>query len=372
MLRITFCFLFFFLISALAFGQDTTKPSSSSGHLYGQFFGDYFYKSHADTLNRGRYQYSKLPVNSNAFQIRRIYLGYKYDFSSRFSADILMESTSGNGSMNFSIKYANLEWKNIYPGADLVIGRMKTPTFSTVTDKVWNYRSIERTVADRQGSPSYDLGAALWGHFDAKEKFGYNIMIGNGEGNELTDDRFKKFYGELFARLADKKLVLDLYADYERFAWQRGFHQSALMLKAFAAYQSPRFTIGVEGYTQMRRESVIQHTLNRADTVNAKNLALSVFIHGKIWKDRLGFFARSDYFNPFTNNIYGTTALAGLKTDYDPANRTGFITAGFDFSPLLNIHIMPNIWFTDYRGILVKNDDYDLVYRLTFFYKFEG
>src|SRR5690606_17493833 len=188
----------------------------------GQLFGDYFIKAHADSSERGDYQYSGLPKNSNAFQIRRIQLGYKYDISPKFTADILMESANENGSMSFFIKYANLRWKGIYPRADLLLGRIETPTFSTVTDEIWHYRPVERTVADMQGSPSYDLGVMLSGHFDALDRWGYNFMVGNGEGNQLTDNRFKKFYGELYARLADKKLIVDAYADYERFYWQPG------------------------------------------------------------------------------------------------------------------------------------------------------
>jgi len=38
-------------------------------------FGDLYYKAHADTLNRGAVnQYTGIPKNKNAFQIRRVYL----------------------------------------------------------------------------------------------------------------------------------------------------------------------------------------------------------------------------------------------------------------------------------------------------------
>lgn len=372
MQKIILCCLFFCFVFFSAFSQDTSRPILSKGQLYGQVFGDYFYKVHADPLNRGHYQYSQLPDNSNAFQIRRVYLGYKYDISSRFTADILMESVGGNGSMDFFIKYANLQWKNIFPLADLVIGRMKTPTFSTVTDKVWNYRSIERTVSDMQGNPSYDLGVALWGHFDKNEKFGYNVMVGNGEGDRLTDNRFKKFYGEVYARLANKRLVFDLYADYERFHWQRAFHQSANMFKASVAYQSAKLTVGLEAYTQFLQQSVVQNEINFKDTVSARNFALSVFIHGKIWKDKLGFFVRLDHFDPFTNYQTSIKEWTSLMANYDALNRTRFITAGLDYSPIEKVHFMPNIWYGSYRGLLNQDRNYDLVYRLTFFYQFKG
>ena len=72
---------------------DTTfKPG---GKLWGLVFGDLYYKAHADTLNRGAVnQYTGIPKNKNAFQIRRVYLGYTYEISRTFTADFLLEQGS--------------------------------------------------------------------------------------------------------------------------------------------------------------------------------------------------------------------------------------------------------------------------------------
>jgi len=35
------------------------------------------------------------------------------------------------------------------------------------------------------------------------------------------------FYGDVFAMFLDKKLIFDLYADYERLAWTPTLHHSA-------------------------------------------------------------------------------------------------------------------------------------------------
>lgn len=367
------CFfpVLFSCMVTVSYAQDTSVSYLSKGHLYGQVFGDYYYKSHADSTERGSYQYSKLRAGSNAFQLRRITLGYAYDISSKFTADVMVESLAGNGNTTFFIKYANLRWKEIFPKSDLIIGRMKTPTFSTVIDKIWNYRSVERTVADMRGSPSYDLGIMLSGHLDKNNQLGYNLMAGNGKGNSLTDDRFKKFYGEIFFTFLEEKILIDIYSDYERYFWQKGFHQSAAMLKGAIAYQSPDFTIGVESYLQYLQNSTMMGNNTSSDTINTKELATSLFMHGNILKDKLGFFARIDHINPFTNFKSSAVKFTSLMASYEPANANHFISAGLDFTPVRNVHIMPNIWYCHYKDLISPNQDYDLVYRLTFFYKFD-
>lgn len=360
------------LLPLAAMGQDTTG-FLSKGQLYGQVFADYFYKAHADSFKRGFNQYATFPKNSNAFQIRRVYLGYKYKLSERFSADILLESTLGNGKTTLYIKYANLRWKNIFPGTDFVIGRMKTPTFSTLTDKIWGYRSVERTITDMHGHPSNDLGAALWGKFDKQGRFGYSLMIGNGSGTGLIDDRFKKFYGEIFAKLADDKIILDVYADYERLHWRPGYHQSSAMLKAFAAYQTTHFTIGVEAYRRHLQDGGLLIKTNTTDTVNVDNYGISLFARGQLPGTHFAYFARIDHVFPVVADQYKYAPINSLVPEFDPACRSRFVTLGIDYEPVDNVHFMPNIWYCRYEDrIAGRPDDYDMVYRLTFFYKFGG
>src|ERR1700712_2883686 len=65
------------------------KPNS--GRIWGYAFGDAYYKAHADSLKRGgSNQYTGIPENRNAFQLRRIYLGYDYNISQKFSAELLL------------------------------------------------------------------------------------------------------------------------------------------------------------------------------------------------------------------------------------------------------------------------------------------
>ena len=53
-----------------------------------------------------------------------------------------------------------------------------------------------------------------------------------------------------------------------------------------------------------------------------------------------------------------------------------FISAGLDFTPVKNVHFMPNIWYNHYATQLTgaaktaEPNNYDLVYRMTFYFVF--
>lgn len=370
--------------------RDTTfKPS---GQLWGYAFGDYYYKAHSDALNRGgANQYTNIEQGRNAFQFRRVYLGYNYNIAPKFTAELLLAAedntvTSGgittgdllsDNKYTFYIKQANLRWKNLWKGTDLVVGQMATPAFSLVTEAIWGYRSIERTITDIRRTPSFDLGAALQGKFDpGTDNYGYNVMVGNGTSARPENDKFKWFYGELWAKFFDKKLIVDLYADYQRLNWTPAYHHSRNMIKGFVGYTTPKLTVGVEAYINHGNHDVVGMKSTSADTISANAEGISLTVRGPIMKDKLGFFARVDNYNPDVNYNAGSYDIyKGLTPTYEPNNKETFVTAGLDFTPIKNAHFMPNIWFNQYRSERSgttgsANRDYDLVYRLTFHYVF--
>jgi hypothetical protein len=392
----------------------------NSGRLWGYAFGDFYYKSHADSLNRGgNNQYTGIPQSRNAFQFRRIYIGYDFNFNKKFSSELLLaaednfpaynppSSTAASGDellnnkLSFYVKLANIRVKNIWPGTDLIIGQQGTPSFPMISEKVWNYRSIERTIADIRRTPSYDFGAGLNGVFDPKTKnFGYDLLIANGTSAKPASNNFKWFYGDIYAWFADKKLVVDLYADYQRLNWQPGWHHDRQMIKGYVAYTTEPITIGVEYFVNnIAADTKASKIGGGADTIATAATGLSMYIHGNIVPNRLRFFARVDLYNPnknvdnsqysayaglsspsgYMSNGYkmtfspNTGAPTSATSTGDPTGKETFITAGLDFMPFdNNIHFEPNVWINTYSSQLnnVSNSDKDVVFRLTFFYVF--
>jgi hypothetical protein len=389
-----FCIIFsvIILFTQFAVAQDKPKADTSfkpSGKLWGYSFGDYYYKAHSDPLNRGGgNQYTGIEKGRNAFQIRRVYLGYTYDISPKFAAEVLLAAEDnvtnsagvtsgdllGDGKLSFYIKLANLRWKNIWKGTDFIIGQVATPAFSLVTEPVWGYRAVERTVADIRRTPSYDLGAALQGRFDSKANFGYNLMVGNGNGARPENDKFKWFYGDVFAKFLDKRIVVDLYADYDRLNNTTTWHHARNMVKGFVAYTTPAFTVGIEAFINHGQHDVVGIKTLQRDTISANAKAISVYVKGSIVKDKLGFFTRLDNYNPdvnYNNSLY--SSYKGLTGNYEPNNKELFFTAGLDFTPAKNVHFIPNVWYNRYTSNQTgltgsAYRDHDLVYRLTFYY----
>ena len=247
--------------------------------LWGYAFGDAYYAQHAPILTstQGKENnYYQTPSGRNAFQFRRLYLGYDYDINKKFKAEVLLASeptenttlyttststsaapvTTGvvngdnlaDGRMSFYIKNFNLRVREVWSGTDFVIGEMSTPGFAlneggtnaptSLSEATWGYRSIERTITDFHKNNSYDVGVALQGTFDPKTKnFGYVAMIGDNTTSSLTTvynpstttgitatnpnpntGFFKMFYGDLWGKFFDKHLYLDFYADYAKTA----------------------------------------------------------------------------------------------------------------------------------------------------------
>jgi hypothetical protein len=419
-------------VQAKAADPDTAwKPQR---RLWGYAFGDYYFDQHSpavtSTLGKEN-NYYQSPSNRNAFQFRRIYLGYDYEITKKFKAEVLLasepnennqptSSTSSvvntdnlaDGKMSFYIKNFNLRDRDIWPGTDFVIGEMATPGFAlnepgtnapvSLSETTWSYRSIERTITDFHKNNSYDVGAALQGTFDpATKNFGYVLMIGdNTQANTNTvynansalsptnpqpnTGFFKIVYGDLWGKFLDQHLYLDLYVDHAQTS--SSIASTAVtagtidplehsMYKVFAAYTTKKFTFGVEAYTQNLTNAVIDNTAKTAD--NATVNAISFWVRG-VLAQNWNYFARFDSYNPDTKFIAGDnySVAANGYSSYDPTVKEQFYTFGLDYNPTKNVHFMPNVWLTRYmdqydsttKGWLA--DDHTLVYRLTFFYTF--
>lgn len=350
---------------------STFKPS---GNLWGYTFGDYAYKGNSDVAYNpatpttpfyrgGSNQYTGMPASTSMFQFRRIYLGYSYDISPKFTADFLLaaEDDFNNGldsqktaastaagattgsagdvlsNSKFSpyVKIANIRWKNIFKNSDLTVGQQATPSFAKTyrndqtAEEVWGYRSIERTISDIRRTPSFDMGVSLQGWFDKKGNFGYMLMVGNGQSAKPENDNFKWFYGDVYAKFFEKdgksRLLVDIYQDYERLNWgvwtpgakagvqsPNGFwYHDRNMTKLFLAWNTKPLTIGFEGFQNtilgdIKVTGVDGNTYYRT----SMTMAMSFYVRGRIVSKvagdlksdpMLNFFARFDNYDPSGN-----------------------------------------------------------------------
>ncbi|HWR83921.1 MAG TPA: hypothetical protein VN285_11525 [Candidatus Deferrimicrobium sp.] len=335
------------LCSAILKAQEKPTPK-----VHGYCFGDYFGKLEGDTSEISPSQYSQVPKDFNGFQFRRIYLYVEHTLSDNFFSQFLLEGNDKafepGGKHGVFVKTAYLEWKNAIPRSSALFGLVPTPTWSLLSEKVWNYRSIEKTIIDFRGFGSAsDMGVLLRGRFDSAGTVNYTIMVGNGNGQKPENNKYKKYYGGIFVK-PTKEFVVEAYADFQPAAQDR----NVMTLKGFAAYQSSKFTVGVEAF---------QQTQNKADSAgnDKKPLGVSVFAWVPIPNvQNLNGFARFDFFDPDTE-----VDSVGFKEM--------FFAAGVDFMPISNVHFMPNVWVNSFSAKESGDKDADIVARLTVFYTYK-
>jgi len=303
------------------------------GKISGVLFADYFNKITGDSTG-SQYQYSQFKKGTQGFAVRRIRFIYEHFFSENFNSGIIIEGndmTKLDGRMSIVFIQASLEWKNIIPYGSVVMGLMPSPTFVWgLSEKLYGYRSVEKTIADMNGiGQATDLGLLLRGDFDKKSTYGYKIMLGNGNGNKPEFSKFLKYYGSIWAKPINE-LTLEVYADYHH--KEEGVDRTTL--KGIADFKTSVFNIGVEYVYQLRNKFY-------AGGANAVPMGISGYFNFCVLRSKeknslLEIFLRYDLFN----------------TDTQTKN-SGFINhfgiAGLDIQPIKYIHIMPNLWFMGYQ-----------------------
>lgn len=352
------------LITTLSM-HSIAQEFKPSGKMFGQFFGDLYNKAASDTTagaynkyGAGNSEFTNVKKNYTAFTLRRIYLGYQYNISPKFTAKILLESndavlTSSNDKTVF-VKLAEVEWKNLIPRASIFIGQTFTPAFPLSTEKTWNYRAVEKTISDGQKlTNAVDLGIRVTGTIDTSGVFGYSFMWGNGRAAKPEDNGIQKIYGSINAQLLKKKLFLEVYGDYEDItAKYRKGYSSKMTLKGFVAYKSEKLTVGVEVPYQIQKESKINTDpiTGKKDTLGIAAMGISFFAYGTIIKEKLNIFARFDTYQADSQFKKGDNSRP-----YDE----NFMTFGFDWTPYKNMHLIPNVYITTYKDKREKPANYD-------------
>jgi hypothetical protein len=357
MKKYLFAIIVYFSLFSSVFAQD-----DSGGKISGYMFGDYFYNVMRDST------ISEIPNTAlsgkkdiNGFQFRRIYFTYDYKISDKFSTRFRLESQTQTGVDNalfvVFIKDAYLQWKEIFDGSDLIFGIQPPPTY-TVTESVWRYRSLEKTIMDlRKIASSRDFGISLKGKLISSGKVNYWIMYGNGSAFESEGDKYKRVYAHLDF-LPSENFRITVYSDY-RFKPEKdfsgtGYNNDALLTSLFLGYQEKnKFSVGLETFLQMNNNDV-----NNNSTVSDRNtLGISAF-GSYNFTETLAGVLRYDYFD---NNI---------SADFKGDSRNFFL-AGLDIKLHDKVSIIPNIEFETYETPVNRPViDPSLTARLTFYYEF--
>jgi hypothetical protein len=359
--------------------DTSTTPFVPNGKVQFQLIADYNYKSGGDSSKVPQpysgvapSYYQLTPKTDQAFNARRLYFGYDYNFTRNFTGQVLLAdepaeeyatanlAAGGAGPINADgtngvyVKMANIQWKNMIPYAKLTFGQQAPPTFVPTTEYLWAYRSIEKTVMDmRSIGSSTDFGIQLSGKFDQSGDYGYTAMIGDGSNKKPDFSKYKKYYASVNGFFLDHHLMAEAYFDY----MPQSDSNHYMTMKFFVAGLFDPCSIGLEYVQQPAVENYVSKGNTTATANDQDPTGLSIWARGQIIGKTLGYFARYDMWNPdskYTQAYY----------------QEGFATAGLDWQPESNLHIMPNIEMESYsaeNGAATRGTD--MVERLTFFTK---
>jgi len=349
-----------------------TPPDFPRVRLSGEFFLDYYYNANGDP----RHAYNASGADSgqayidgvkpitkdlNGVQIRRVYLTLDDDFTPKFGTRFRLEADSksltSDGKIGVLVKNAFLQIKNLYAGRDsFQLGLIPTPTFEN-SEVFWQYRSIEKTIADFRGiASSTDLGAAFKGYLDSEYRVGYSLMVGAGTGQKPENDRNKRIYFSLPLRTGSFRL--EPYYDYQVVrVTPAAINNDQALYKVFAGYELKRTGMGAEALSRV---------LHKGAAATQEQRGLSVFLR-QIVDPKLSAVLRFDNWIP----------------DHRASNRVDqqFYIGALDWQPFKDVrsastlellHIEPTVEWLHYqeKGTAVAPPHDDVQVRVTFFYRF--
>ncbi len=346
------------------------KPFTPGGKLTGLMFGDYYYNFSRDPsfaaaapANSAASAAAPGPTAMQAFQFRRIYFTYDYElaeqFTTRFRLEVDQGANTSNGKIGSFVKDAYLKWKNIFSGSDLIIGIQPTPSYD-VSEAVWGYRSLEKTIMDLRGIvPSRDQGVSLKGKLVGNGSVNYWLMFANNSANSPETDKYKRYYAHVQVKpLTGLQATLNVdyraAADIRNRYTNTSVNNDILTSSLFASYgETGKYSIAVEGF--------LMSTSNGYDNGSslASKSALGISVYGSL-------------------NLSSDFVLVGRYDHYDPntdGNSVGdvrnYIIGGLDWKVAKNVSIIPNILYETYE---VPNagsaPDASLTGRVTFYYMF--
>jgi hypothetical protein len=346
-----------------------TPPDFPRGKVSGYTVGDLYYNLAGDPRHRydakgadqgqvnidGR---KTIGRDLSGAQLRRVYFQLDNDLTARISTRFRLEvdgkELSSGGKLGVFVKNAYLLVKSAIPRGDFLFGELTTPMFEG-SEAFWQYRAVEKTVADFWGlRSSSDLGVQLRGWADPDHHVGYNLMLGNGSGQKPEGDRFKVVYFSAPVRWGS--LRLEPYVDYQALRVNAGraavsdtvVNNDQSTWKVFAGYEFRRWALGAEALARVNR---------MAGKPNQEPRGYSLFARGTFHPQLAGF-VRFDRWQP--------DKRAADRVD------TRLWIAGLDWQPVKDVHVIPNVEATQYlaRGTGRAPANHDLQARLTFHYLF--
>ncbi len=303
-----YIFLILSLFAMYSFSQEGNNKVNAKGQPHFKVFWNY------------HYDYSEDIQQVSAFELTRVYLGYKYKFDEKFSAKITYDIGKNDAGSNHTafVKIAQLDYKidsNVKISMGLIGGKQYKDQ-----ENHWGYRYIYKMLQDEHKfGPSADLG--INAEFKISKTLMANLFVVNGEGHKnLQDDDGNQRFGMNLIYNPSKKLTTKFYYDTHPSENSKSLNNIAF----FAGYKADTWRIGAE-YNKM------ENGTNYQTAIDHHNLNGLSFYGSYILNNKVEIFARFDEIssniltgqdNSWNHNKDGALMIFGVE--YRASKRVKF------------------------------------------------
>ena len=266
------CFLLVLILFTLhSFSQEDGNKAEAKGQPHFKVFWNY------------HYDYAQSIEQVSAFELTRVYLGYKYTFDNKFSAKITYDIGKNDAGSKHTafVKIAQLDYiidPNIKISMGLISGKQHNDQ-----EKHWGYRYIYKTLQDEnEFGTSADLG--INAEFKISDKLMANVFIVNGEGyKNLQDNDGDQRFGINLIFNPSKKITTKFYYDTHGSENSKSLNNIAF----FAGFKYDSWRIGAE-YNKM------ENGTDYKTAIDDHNLDGISFYASYLFNNKLEVFVRFD------------------------------------------------------------------------------
>ena len=298
----------------------------------------------------------------HGFTYRKVYLTTDATISENFKARFRLEANDKHAGSKGPIPFVKDMWVdwNYTGNHSARVGVMPPPVFQ-LSEHVWGFRSLEKTIIDVQGvNSSRDFGIRFDGPIPIRNGLvRYAAMLANGSGNRAEHDKNKRGYAQISIHPSDK-LVFSAGADYGKYLNQailngevfRSPPYREVRASVFGGYEGDVARFGVEAFryelkreqeqTRIVRETEDGYLETSTYEPSTRLIGISVFGSFKV-NPLVEFVGRLD--------LTKDDGDFGAIDSYDRILDETLVLVGVAFTPNKHVRIIPNLWWfgSDYQ-----------------------
>ena len=287
------------IVSVSSFAQESKEAFKP----YGKPLVTVFWNYHTDM--------SENASKTSAFELKRAYLGYSYNFSNDISVKVNVDVGSNSGGSDYTayLKAAQLDWK-VSSGVKLSMGLIGMKQFKD-QESFWGHRYIFKSFQDQNGfGSSADLG--INAEFKLSSNLKANFIVFNGEGYKKVQDADgnQKVGGSLIFTPVEG-LTTKIYADSQPTTGS----DAITTFSFFAGYQASNWKLGAE-YNKMNNgkkysSPMVDHDLDGISIYTAYKIDSKFELFGRF--DQLGSNTLVGEFEAWNYSKDGNQIIAGIQ-----------------------------------------------------------